>query len=81
MSQLHRSLSVVSSLADWETGRGSVTSPPSKGQMWEAGLHPKGPTRFSGFLPWFFAGHFSAVVNTCEAHPELATFQEELGGE
>lgn len=72
---------MVSCLADWETGKGSVTSPPGKGQMWEAGLHPKGPTMFSGFLPWFFAQHFSAVVNTCEAHPELATFQEGLGGE
>lgn len=54
--------------------------PSGKGGPGRQHRTPGAPPWLSGFLPWLFAGHLSAAVNTCGSHPGLVAFQEGLGG-
>lgn len=61
--------------------RGSLWGGERSQQTWEAGPCPWGPIMVFWFPAPALSGHFPAAVNTCGSRPELAAFQEGMGGE
>lgn len=72
-----------------QAGGRAGTSSPVKGSLGQRveGLVDLGgrtvplgaPAHVSGFLPWLFAGHFSAAVNTCGPTPSYWPFRKGWG--